>query len=120
MRKRVVITGIGCISPLGLNVADTWSALLAGRSGAGPITHFDASKHKTKFAAEVKGFDGVALFGNREARKLDRFTQFALASTQEALQQSGLNIDDGNRKRIGVVIGTGIGGIITLTEQVEV
>jgi len=120
MRKRVVITGLGVVSPVGNNMSDTWAALMAGKSGAAPITHFEVSRHKTKFAAEVKGFDGVALFGPREARKLDRFTQFALASTQEALQQAGLVIDDNNRQRIGVVIGTGIGGIITLTEQVEV
>ena len=75
------------------------------------ITHFDASKHKTRFAAEVKGFDPVALFGPREARKMDRFTQFATAVAMEALEQSGLKIDESNRDRVGVVIGTGIGGI---------
>ena len=74
MKRRVVITGMGCISPVGNNVNETWEALLAGKSGAGMITSFDASKHKTRFAAEVKGFDGVALFGTREARKMDRFT----------------------------------------------
>jgi 3-oxoacyl-[acyl-carrier-protein] synthase II len=84
------------------------------------ITHFDASKHKTRFAAEVKGFDPVALFGPRETRKMDRFTQFATTVALEALEQSGLKIDDSNRDRIGVVIGTGIGGISTLLEQVEV
>jgi 3-oxoacyl-[acyl-carrier-protein] synthase II len=84
------------------------------------ITHFDASKHKTRFAAEVKGFDPVALFSAREARKMDRFTQFAVAVAIEAMEQSGLKIDESNRDRIGVVIGTGIGGISTLLEQVEV
>jgi 3-oxoacyl-[acyl-carrier-protein] synthase II len=84
------------------------------------ITHFDASKHKTRFAAEVKGFDPVALFGPRETRKMDRFTQFATAVAMEALEQSGLNIDDSNRDRVGVLIGTGIGGIGSLLEQVEV
>src|SRR5512137_984181 len=107
MRKRVVITGIGCISPLGLNVADTWSALLAGKSGAGSITHFDASQHKTRFAAEVKGFDGVALFGTREARKMDRFTQFAIAAANEAMQDARLTVDESNRDRIEVIIGPG-------------
>src|SRR5512140_663856 len=86
MRKRVVITGVGCVSPLGLNVQETWSAVLAGKSGAAPITHFDASQHKTRFAAEVKGFDPVALFGQREARKMDRFVQFAMAAASEAMQ----------------------------------
>jgi 3-oxoacyl-[acyl-carrier-protein] synthase II len=117
MRKRVVVTGTGCISPLGLNVSDTWSALLAGKSGAGPITHFDPSQHKTKFAAEVKGFDGVALFGTREARKMDRFTQFAVAAASEAMHEAALTIDDSNRDRIGVLIGTGIGGIGTMLDN---
>lgn len=120
MRKRVVVTGLGCVSPLGNNVSDTWDALLAGKSGAAPITHFDASAHKTKFAAEVKGFDGSALFGGREARKMDRFAQFAIAAALEALAQSGLEIDESNRDRVGIVIGSGIGGIITLLEQVEI
>ncbi len=117
MRKRVVVTGTGCISPLGLNVPDTWAALLAGKSGAGPITHFDASKHKTKFAAEVKGFDPVAAFGTREARKMDRFTQFAVAAAEEALKNAGLVIDESNRDRVGILIGTGIGGIGTMLEN---
>lgn len=120
MRRRVVVTGMGCISPVGNTVYETWDALLAGRSGAGPITLFDASRHKTRFAAEVKGFDAVSLFGNREARKMDRFTQFATAATLEALEQSGLKIDESNRDRVGVLIGTGIGGIGTIMEQAEV
>jgi len=119
MRKRVVVTGLGCVSPVGNNVMDTWSALIAGKSGAAPITHFDASRHKTKFAAEVKGFDGAAMFGTREARKMDRFTQFATAATLEALAQSGFKVDESNRDRVGVLIGTGIGGITTILEEVE-
>jgi len=119
MRKRVVVTGLGCVSPVGNNVADTWRALIEGKSGAAPITQFDAGHHKTKFAAEVKGFDGPALFGTREARKMDRFTQFATAATLEALAQSGLKIDESNRDRVGVLIGSGIGGIITLLQEVE-
>jgi 3-oxoacyl-[acyl-carrier-protein] synthase II len=120
MRRRVVVTGMGCISPVGNNVADTWSAILAGKSGSGMITLFDASKHKTRFAAEVKGFDAVALFGPREARKMDRFTQFATVATMEALEQSGLKIDEANRDRVGILIGTGIGGIGTLLDQADV
>jgi 3-oxoacyl-[acyl-carrier-protein] synthase II len=111
---------MGCISPVGNNVNETWKSLLEGKSGAGWITHFDASRHKTRFAAEVKGFDAAAIFGPRDARKMDRFTQFATAATLEALQQSGLQIDESNRDRVGVVIGTGIGGIGTLLEQAEV
>lgn len=118
--RRVVVTGMGCITPVGNNVKDTWEALLSGKSGAGMITHFDASKHKTKFAAEVKGFDPAAIFGTRDARKMDRFTQLASAATIEALEQAGLKIDDSNRDRVGVVLGTGIGGIGTLMEQADV
>lgn len=118
--RRVVVTGMGSLTPVGNNVKESWDSLLAGKSGAGMITHFDASKHKTKFAAEVKGFDGAALFGPRDARKMDRFAQFATAATMEALEQSGLKIDESNRDRIGVVIGTGIGGIGTLLEQADV
>ena len=120
MRKRVVVTGLGCICPVGNNVKDAWQALLAGKSGAAPITAFDASAHKTKFAAEVKGFDPVALFGTRDARKMDRFTQLATAATLEAIAHSGLIIDESNRDRVGILIGSGIGGIITLIEQYEV
>ena len=120
MKKRVVVTGMGCICPVGDTVLESWKSLLGGSSGAGPITHFDASKHKTRFAAEVKGFDPVARFGAREARKMDRFTQFAMVATSEALEHAGLKIDESNRDRIGVVIGTGIGGIGTIMEQAEV
>lgn len=120
MSKRVVVTGMGCISPVGNNVKDTWESILAGKSGAAMITHFDASRHKTRFAAEVKGFDPVGLLSTREARKMDRFTQFAAAVAVEALEQSGLKIDESNRDRVGVVIGTAIGGIGTLLEQAEV
>jgi 3-oxoacyl-[acyl-carrier-protein] synthase II len=120
MRTRVVVTGLGCISPLGNNFQDTWSALIAGKSGAGPITHFDASDHKTRFACEVKGFDGAALFGGKEARRMDRFCQFAVAASQEALEHAGLTLDNENRDRVGVLVGTGIGGIGTLLEQAEV
>ena len=120
MRKRVVVTGLGCVSPVGNNVKDTWQSLLAGVSGMAPITAFDASAHKTRFAAEVKGFDATALFGVRDARKMDRFTQLATAAALEALAQSALTIDESNRDRVGILIGTGIGGIATLLEQYNV
>ena len=119
MTKRVVVTGLGCISPVGNNVPDTWSALLAGKSGAGPITRFDASRHKTKFAAEVKGFDPVPLLGARDAHKFDRYAQLAIAAAQEALNQSGFVIDESNRDSVGVLVGTGIGGISTFMENVD-
>jgi len=119
MRRRVVVTGCGCVSPLGNHVAETWKSLLEGRSGVDWITLFDASRHKTRFAAEVKGFDGAALFGSREARHMDRFTQFALAAALEAFEQAGLKPEALDRDRVGVVIGSGIGGISTLLAQVE-
>jgi 3-oxoacyl-[acyl-carrier-protein] synthase II len=99
---------------------DTWQALLAGKSGAAPITAFDASAHKTRFAAEVKGFDPVALFGTKDARKMDRFTQLATTAALEAIAQSGLIINESNRDRVGILIGSGIGGILSLVEQYEV
>jgi len=120
MRKRVVITGLGCISPLGNDIQSLWDNVLAGKSGVGAITHYDASNFRTRFAAEVKGFDGAALFGNREARRMDRYAQFAVAAALQALQDSGLEVNDQNRDRIGVLIGSGIGGIGTLFEQMQV
>ncbi len=120
MEKRVVITGMGCVSPLGHTVPETWEAAVAGRSGVGPITLFDASEHETRIAAEVKGFDPVAQFGRKEARRMDRYTQFALAATQQALADAALTITDSNRLRVGVFIGTGIGGIGTLLAEAEV
>ena len=120
MTTRVVITGMGCVSPLGNNVPSTWETAVAGKSGVGPITLFDAKDFETRFAAEVKGFDPVALFGRKEARRMDRYTQFAVAATKEALADAHLEINDENRERVGVYIGTGIGGISTLLAEVEV
>jgi 3-oxoacyl-[acyl-carrier-protein] synthase II len=120
MRQRVVITGLGCISPVGMEVDTAWNNLVAGVSGVGNISHFDPSEIKSKIAAEVKGFDGAALFGNREARRMDRVTQFAIAAVQQAVEDANLIIDDDNRDRIGVVTGTGIGGVGTLYEQMLV
>lgn len=120
MRRRVVVTGLGTISPLGNDVPTTWRNLLAGQSGVDWITHYDAREYKTRFAAEVKGFDGVSLFGSREARRMDRFTQFALAASLQALDHAHLEVNEDNRDRVGVVIGSGIGGIGTLVEQMEV
>jgi 3-oxoacyl-[acyl-carrier-protein] synthase II len=120
MQKRVVITGLGCISPLGNDTQTLWSSILACKSGVGNITHYDTTEFKTKFAAEVKDFDPAALFGSREARRMDRFTQLAVAAALQAVANASLEINDNNRDRIGVVIGTGIGGIGTLFEQMQV
>ena len=120
MRKRVVVTGLGCITPVGNDIDVMWNNIIAGKSGAGHITHFDASQHRTKIAAEVKGFDGNILFGRKDTRRMDRFTQFALAAALQAVESSKLKITDDNRDRIGVVIGSGIGGMGTMNEQVKV
>jgi 3-oxoacyl-[acyl-carrier-protein] synthase II len=120
MTERIVITGMGCVSPLGNNVRDAWEAVVAGKSGVGPITHFDAKDFETHFAAEVKRFDAVALFGRKDARRMDRYTQFAAASTQEALLHASLEVREDNRERIGAFIGTGIGGIGSILSEAEV
>lgn len=119
MTRRVVVTGLGVLSPVGNDVDSMWRNMLAGKSGAGPITQFDASQFKTRFGCEVKDFDPVALFGRREARHMDRFTQLALAAAQQALADSRLKVTDDNAERIGVMIGTGIGGISSITDQMQ-
>lgn len=120
MRKRVVITGMGCISPVGNDVPTMWKNILAGHSGVSWIDAYDASEYKTKFAAQVKNFDGAAIFGSREVRRMDRFSQFAVAASLQAVQHANLEISDANRDRIGVMIGTGIGGISTLFENMKI
>ncbi|CEA16826.1 MAG TPA: beta-ketoacyl-ACP synthase II [Fermentimonas caenicola] len=116
--KRVVVTGLGTINPLGNDVKTTWENALAGKSGAGPITHFDASLFKTQFACEVKDFDPNNLFERKEARKYDRYSQFAIHAAKEAMEDSGLDLDKENRDRIGVIFSAGIGGIRTFEEEV--
>ncbi len=120
METRVVITGLGCVSPLGLDVESTWQAILAGQSGAGPITHFDPSEYKTRIAAEVKDFDPQNYFEYRDARRMDRFSQFAVSAAQQAIADAKLDITDENRLRIGAVVGSGIGGLGTIQEQMAV
>lgn len=116
--KRVVITGLGALTPIGNTVTDYWNSLVAGVSGAAPITHFDASKFKTQFACEVKGFDPLTVMDRKEARKVDPFVQYAMASTDEAVKDANLNFDELNRNRIGVIWGAGIGGLTTFTEEI--
>jgi 3-oxoacyl-[acyl-carrier-protein] synthase II len=118
MTRRVVITGLGAVTPLGNDVPTTWSNVIAGRSGAGPITQFDASGYKTRFACEVKDFDVASLVGKKEARRMDRFTQFAVAAAKQALDDSGLQVAPDESWRTGVFIGTGIGGIGTLESEI--
>jgi 3-oxoacyl-[acyl-carrier-protein] synthase II len=117
--RRVVVTGLGAISPLGLDVDQTWKALVAGRSGAGPITAFDASSSSVKIAAEISGFDAGLTFGRRRARHLDRVVQIALVATKEAIEASKLDLA-ASPERIGVVYASGIGGIQTLEDGIRV
>ncbi|HLD94411.1 MAG TPA: beta-ketoacyl-ACP synthase II [Anaerolineales bacterium] len=119
-RKRVVVTGLGCLSPVGNDVKTTWTNILAGVSGGGRISVYDPSPYKNQIAAEVKGFDAKALFGHRDARHMDRFTQMALASAMEAVKDANLTITDENRRRIGAIVGSGIGGSNTIFEQARV
>ncbi|RYY99969.1 MAG: beta-ketoacyl-[acyl-carrier-protein] synthase II [Chitinophagaceae bacterium] len=115
--KRVVITGMGAVTPLGNSVAQFWEGLVSGRPGAAPVTRFDASRFKTRFAAEVRNFDPAPYFERGEARKYDRFTQFAVAAADEALRQSGLERSGIDRTRAGVILGAGDGGLATFEEQ---
>ena len=120
MRRRVVITGLGAVTPLGNDVPTLWKNLLAGRSGVGPITLFDPSHLEVQIAAEVKDFDPVALFGRRQARRNDRFTLFAMEAARQAIADAGLQFKSGDEREIGVLIGTAIGGILTLLENYDV
>jgi 3-oxoacyl-[acyl-carrier-protein] synthase II len=116
--KRVVVTGLGAISPLGLSVSETWANVLEGKSGAGPITHFDASKFKTQFACEVKGFDPSKYFDRKEARKLDLYAQYAIAAAKEAIDNCGVDLETVDKDEIGVIFAAGIGGIQTFEQEV--
>lgn len=116
--KRAVITGLGAITPLGNNVATFWENAIQGKSGAGPITKFDTTLFKTKFACEVKDFDILQYMTKQEARKLDLYTQYALAATDECIKDSNLDLETTDKKRIGVLMATGIGGLQTLEEEI--
>lgn len=119
LSDRVVVTGMGCISPLGNDLSSTWAALLQGESGVDQITHFDTSDFKTKIAAEVKGFNAREALGVKLARRTDRFTQLALVAADQAIKDSALDITDHNSDRIGVIFGTGIGGLGSLVSEGE-
>lgn len=117
--KRVVVTGLGALTPLGNNLDTYWSNLLKGVSGAGPITKFDPEKFKTKFACEVKDYDPLNYFDRKEVRKMDLFTQYAMISSDEAIKDSGLDLESLNREKAGVIWGSGIGGLRTFQEEVS-
>jgi 3-oxoacyl-[acyl-carrier-protein] synthase II len=116
--KRVVITGMGALTPLGNTIDEYWNGLINGVSGADMITLFDASKFKTRFACEIKGFDPVAFLDRKEARKVDRFTQIALVASDQAVKDAGISKENIDVDRVGVVLGSGIGGLITFQEEV--
>lgn len=115
--KRVVVTGLGALTPLGNSVSEFWTNLLAGKSGAAPITRFDASKFKTQFACEVKNFDTEKYFDRKEARKLDLYAQYALATATQAVEDCGIDIKSVNGDRVGVIWGAGIGGLQTFQQE---
>lgn len=117
--KRVVVTGLGAVTPVGNNPEETWNNLLNGVSGAAPITLFDASKFKTQFACEVKGFNATDYIDRKEARKMDRYAQLAMAAAVQAVDDSKMNLEGVDKNRIGVVFGVGIGGIKTFEDEVE-
>jgi 3-oxoacyl-[acyl-carrier-protein] synthase II len=116
--KRVVVTGLGAVSPLGMSVSETWENVLQGKSGAGPITHFDASMFKTQFACEVKGFDPSKYFDRKEARKLDLYAQYAIAAAKEAIENCGVDLETVDKDEIGVIFAAGIGGIQTFEQEI--
>lgn len=116
--KRVVITGLGALTPVGKSAPETWRALVNGENGIAPITAFDASQYKTQFAGEVKGFDPTTVIDKKEARKMDRFTQFSVCVADEALRDSGLDLEKEDRTRVGVIWGSGMGGLLTIEEQI--
>jgi 3-oxoacyl-[acyl-carrier-protein] synthase II len=116
-KRRVVVTGVGLVSPLGIGTEETWAALVAGRSGAAPITLFDASHHSTHFACEVKGFDPLRFIEKKDVKKVDRFIQFAIAAADFAVEDSGLAMTPALAPRVGVYIGSGIGGFATIERE---
>ena len=116
--KRVVVTGLGALTPVGNNVADFWENLKKGVSGAGPITHFDVTNFKTHFACEVKGFNGTDFIDRKELRKMDVYTQYAIVAAKEAIADSGMDLEKEDLNRIGVIYGVGIGGIQTFEEEI--
>lgn len=117
-QKRVVVTGLGALTPLGNTVEEFWNNLISGKSGAAPITRFDTAKFKTKFACEVKNYDPLNYFEKPEIRKMDPFAQYALVTSDEAIRDSGLNLDEVNKERVGVIWGSGNGGFYTFQQEV--
>jgi 3-oxoacyl-[acyl-carrier-protein] synthase II len=116
--RRVVVTGLGALTPIGNNISEYWDALVSGKSGAAPITYFDTEKFKTKFACEIKNFDPTNFIDRKDARKMDKFTQYAMVASDEAIADAKLNLDTINKLRVGVIWGAGIGGLETFQDEV--
>lgn len=116
--RRVVVTGLGALTPIGNNIPEYWEALVSGKSGAAPITYFDTEKFKTKFACEIKNFDPTNFIDRKDARKMDKFTQYAMVASDEAIADAKLNLDTINKLRVGVIWGAGIGGLETFQDEV--
>ncbi len=116
--RRVVVTGLGALTPIGNNIPEYWEALVSGKSGAAPITYFDTEKFKTKFACELKNFEATDFLDRKEARKMDRFTQYAMVASDEAIADSKLDLESINKLRVGVIWGAGIGGLETFQDEV--
>jgi 3-oxoacyl-[acyl-carrier-protein] synthase II len=117
--RRVVVTGLGAVTPVGLTVTETWNNLLAGKSGIGPITHFDTTQYETKFAGELKGFDPLKVMDRKLAQRVDPYTQYALAAADEAINDCGIDFSKTDAERAGVLFGSGIGGMVTFQKQAE-
>lgn len=115
-RRRVVVTGLGCVSPIGNTVADSWGALLEGKSGIATITKFDATPFSTHFAGEVKGFNVEDYLSSKEARTMDAFIHFGMAAGMQAFKDCGLEVTEANAERVGVIVGSGIGGLPMIEE----
>ena len=119
-QRRVVVTGLGAVTALGLDVNSTWEALKQGQSGVDRIASFDATNYTTRFAAEVKGFDTEAYVNRKQARHMDRFTQFAVAAGFQAVRAAGLKIENGNAEDVGVIIGNSVCGLMSVCEQYQI
>ena len=119
-RRRVVVTGLGALTPIGNNVAEYWEGLISGRNGIEPVTLFNASQHASRIAGEVKGFDPNAFLDRKESKRMDRFTQFAVIASGQALSDSQLIINELNADQVGIIIGTGVGGLRVMEEQQEI
>ena len=118
-KRRVVVTGVGLVSPLGVGTGETWRGLVEGRSGVGPITLFDAGRHSSRIAAEVKGFDPLSWVDKKDVKKMDRFIQFAVAATECALRDARFEVGPAEAEQVGVCIGSGIGGFSTIEREHE-